>query len=213
MCYHSKQTQNAVTVAHRFKADIVSPQMEVFVTSSHWNGYDYPKTPVITNQDLSQIQLFHWGLIPNWSKEESIRQYTLNAKIETLDEKPSFKHHQDHRCLVLANGFFEWQWLDAKGKKKQKYEIGIANDAPFAFAGIWSEWLDPSTGELKKTYAIVTNEAQGVMRKIHNSKLRMPIILRPDQEQAWLAGDHKDHFLESEIDWVTHTENLQGSLF
>lgn len=213
MCYHSKQTQKATKLENRFKAKVINPQQTALVTSNHWNGFDFPLTPVITNTDPKHIQLYHWGLIPSWADDESIRQVTLNAKIETLDEKASFKDHNSHRCLVLANGFYEWQWIDPKGKKKQKYDVGIKDDEPFAYAGIWSEWVDASTGEISKTYSIVTTEAQRIMRDIHNSKLRMPVVLRPDQEKSWLSGDNKDNYIDTEVELIGTTENLQLGLF
>ncbi|MBU2912709.1 SOS response-associated peptidase [Reichenbachiella agariperforans] len=213
MCYHSKQTQNATKIEKRFKAKLADPKEKALVTSSHWNGYDFPKTPIITNLDPGQIQLYHWGLIPSWADDESIRQVTLNAKIETLDEKASFKEHASHRCLVLANGFYEWQWLDSKGKRKQKYEVGIEGDAPFAFAGVWSEWVDTGSGEVVHSYAIVTTEAQHIMRDIHNTKLRMPVVLRPEQEKAWLSGDDKDNYIDTGVELFGRTENLQLGLF
>jgi putative SOS response-associated peptidase YedK len=75
-------------------------------------------------------------LIPAWAKDKTIQQYTLNAKIETLNEKPSFKNNIKNRCLVIADGYYEWQWLDPKGKNKQKYLITLTSEEPFAFAGI-----------------------------------------------------------------------------
>lgn len=213
MCYHTKQTQEENKVKRRFAATMMYPEQAGLLTSSHWNGYDFPRTPVITNEAPSQIQFYHWGLIPTWANDESIRMSTLNAKIETLDEKPSFQEHETHRCLVLADGFYEWQWLDAKGKKKQKYEVGLKEGSLFAFAGLWSAWTDPASGEQIHSYSIVTTEAQRVMREIHNSKLRMPVILQPEQEKAWLAGDDKDQYIDTEVELVGKTENLQLGLF
>ncbi|MCV9388237.1 SOS response-associated peptidase [Reichenbachiella ulvae] len=213
MCYHTKQTQEENKVKRRFAATMMYPEQAGLLTSSHWNGYDFPRTPVITNEAPSQIQFYHWGLIPTWANDESIRQSTLNAKIETLDDKPSFQTHETHRCLVLADGFYEWQWLDAKGKKKQKYEVGLKEGGLFAFAGLWSAWTDPASGQVLHSYSIVTTEAQRVMREIHNSKLRMPVILQPEQEKAWLAGDDKDKYIDTEVELVGKTENLQLGLF
>jgi len=95
-----------------------------------------PKTPVIAHNKPGTIQPFTWGLIPFWLKDNTIQQYTLNAKIETLAEKPPFKNAINNRCLVIADGFYEWQWLDQKGRSKQKYLITLPNNALFAFGGI-----------------------------------------------------------------------------
>ena len=111
---------------------------------------------------------------------------TLNARIETIEEKPAFKDVVSQRCLVIANGFYEWQWLDSKGKNKIKYEIGLENDELFAFAGLYSNWINKETGEVKNTFTIVTTEANQLMSKIHNIKKRMPIILKREDEEKWL---------------------------
>jgi putative SOS response-associated peptidase YedK len=128
----------------------------------------------------------HWGLIPHWAKDDHIRKYTLNARIETIEEKVSFKDSVNNRCLIIADGFFEWQWLDAKGHKKQKYRLHLPNDELFELAGLWSEWTDTSSGEIIKTYSILTTDANELLGKIHNSKKRMPILVANDKE--WLQG-------------------------
>lgn len=116
MCYHSKQTKSAQELKHRFKATFFE---EEEYTPTIYNGFSFPKTPVITNADTHNIQLFNWGLIPPWAKDKDIRKNTLNARYETLSEKPSFKSSLKNRCIVLSDGFYEWQWLDEKGKNKQ----------------------------------------------------------------------------------------------
>lgn len=153
------------------------------------NGFKHPNTPVITNKLPNQVQFFNWGLIPSWAKDRDIQNSTLNARAETLQEKPSFKNSLQNRCLVFADGFYEWQWLDAKGKQKQPYLITLENEMPFAFAGIWNEWMNPSNGEMLKTYAILTVTADPFMSRIHNSKLRMPWILSEAEEKIYLSGN------------------------
>lgn len=192
MCFHSKQSKSATEVQNRFKAVIDNP-IE-FKAQNHINGFDFPKTPVILDEKPDIITHLNWGLIPSWSKDEEIRKYTLNAKIETLEEKPSFKNSINKRCLVIANGFYEWQWLDTKGKNKVKYEIGVENEELFTFAGLYSEWVNNITGEIRKTYSIVTTEANPLMAEIHNIKKRMPVILKPEDEQKWLEHSSVDNF-------------------
>ena len=101
--------------------------------------------------------------------------------------------------MVIADGYYEWQWLDTKGKNKQKYLITLTSEEPFAFAGIWSEWIDINTGELIKTYSIITTEANDLMAEIHNNKKRMPIILNNDNELLWLNGKDYNLFKKPEI--------------
>ena len=186
MCFHSKQSKDATTVQNRFKATIKDTAL--FNSQSEFNGFTFPKTPIITNAEPQIIQHFNWGLIPSWSKDNSIRAYTLNARIETITEKPSFKNYIQNRCLILADGFYEWKWLDSKGKNKQKYLITLPNEELYAYAGIYSEYTDQETGETINSYSIVTTEANALMSEIHNIKKRMPIILKPEDESNWLNG-------------------------
>jgi len=184
MCFHSKQGKEAQTLQKRFNA-----QVDVVLdttTSEEYNGFSFPKTPVITDIKPEIITHYNWGLIPSWSKDMDIRKYTLNAKIETIHEKPSFKNSVNKRCLVLADGFYEWEWLDSKGKKKQKHLISLPDSGAYAYAGIWSEWIDKQTGEVQNTYSILTTEANTLMSEIHNNKKRMPVILRQEDETRWL---------------------------
>ena len=192
MCFHYKQTKSAAALQNRFKATVDNP-LE-FRLQNHINGFEFPKMPVIIDESPQIITHYTWGLIPAWAKDSAIQKYTLNAKIETLHEKPSFKNSVNKRCLVIADGYFEWQWLDAKGKNKQKYEIGLPNEELFAFAGLYSHWVDKNTGELKKTYTILTTEANPLLAAIHNSKKRMPVVLQREDESKWLQHEPIEHF-------------------
>lgn len=184
MCFHSKQSKEASEVQNRFNAKLDKPNL--FKVQNNINAFDFPKTPVIIDTNPNIITHYNWGLIPSWSADDEIKKMTINARIETINEKPSFKHYINQRCLIIANGFYEWQWLDSKGKQKIKYEIGIGNDDLFAFAGLYSQWTDKSTGEIRDTYTMVTTEANELMSRIHNIKKRMPIILKPEDEKKWL---------------------------
>jgi putative SOS response-associated peptidase YedK len=184
MCFHTIQNKLAVQVERRFKAKI--RDKKEFATHEHVNGFTFPKTPIITNEHPEVIEHYNWGLIPHWAKDDQIKSMTLNARIETLEDKPSFRDVVSQRCLVIANGFYEWQWLDSKGKNKVKYEIGIDNEELFAFAGLYSHWIDSHTGIIKNTYTILTTEANPLMAEIHNHKKRMPVILHPEDEHRWL---------------------------
>lgn len=186
MCFHSKQSKSAQELKLRFKAKF---ENEEEYRPTQYNGFQHPKTPIITNEENNTIQLYNWGLIPHWANDDSIKKFTLNAKSETIHEKPSFKNAVQNRCLILIDGFYEWKWLDAKGKNKQKYLITLPNNEVFAFAGLYSHWLDKNNGEIIKTYTILTTEANELMSEIHNTKKRMPIILSSTNEINWLQGD------------------------
>jgi len=117
----------------------------------------------------------------------------LNARIETLNEKPSFKDVIQNRCLIIADGFYEWQWLTKSGSRKQKYLITLPKEELFAFAGLYSEWTD-SEGAVLNSYTMVTTQANELMSEIHNTKQRMPIILKQEDEQHWLNGEDYNGF-------------------
>lgn len=175
MCYQTKITKKKEELERHFDAKITG--LDQFDPSEVIKAFDFPKTPVITDQDEHEIKLYQWGLIPYWADASWNRNYTLNARIETLDKKPSFKNIVNNRCLILVNGFYEWQHV---GGAKIKYEIGFDNEL-FALAGLYDHWADT------KTYTVVTTEAQGVMKEIHNTKLRMPFALYSQAEmRAWL---------------------------
>jgi putative SOS response-associated peptidase YedK len=151
------------------------------------SGFDFPKMPVITNEQPEQLQHYQWGLIPSWVKSldeaEKMRSYTLNARSNTVFEKSSFRQAiRKRRCLVPADGFYEWR--EYKGKK-YPYYIYLKNRDIFSFAGIWDEWINHETGEILKTFSILTTEANHLMEQIHNTKKRMPVILPKEQEKTW----------------------------
>jgi len=184
MCYNTRITKPAEELEKRFNATFENKdQLQI---PSVFNAFTFPQTPVITNNHIDKIQLFNWGLIPPWAKDITIRKNTLNARIETIHEKPSFKSVLNKRCLVIADGFYEWQWLDDKGKQKQKYELVLPNEEIFGFAGLWNAWVDKETGEIINTYTILTTQANELMSKIHNTKKRMPIIIKKGFEKDWL---------------------------
>lgn len=186
MCFHSKQTKGAKELKNRFKAEF--PNEGEYAPQVNLNGFEHPSTPIITNSSPDEIQLFQWGLIPHWAKDTSIQNSTLNARIETLNEKPSFESIITQRCLILADGFYEWKWHDKKGKNKEKYLISIPDNEAFAFAGLWSKWIHPINQQTINSYTIITTEANELMAEIHNSTKRMPVILNKKHERTWLNG-------------------------
>jgi putative SOS response-associated peptidase YedK len=148
----------------------------------NYNAAPSQLLPVITNdQQHNHLELMDWGLIPHWAKERKTGYSMINARVETLLEKPTFKHaFRAHRCIIPANGFFEWQTTESG---KQPYYI-FSNDQPIlALAGIYDLWVDPESGQTTKTYSILTTAARGIMEKIHD---RMPVILSKSDEQNWL---------------------------
>lgn len=182
MCYHYDAAGNKKALS-RFS--FLKKGAE-YVAIENANGFSHPKMPVISNKKSSEIQLFEWGLIPNWADEtraNELKKSTLNAKSETLFELPSFKESTSKRCLVLAESFYEWR---TEGKRKIPYQIFVKEQEVFAMGGIYSEWKNPKTGEIKNTFSIITVPANDMMAYIHNTKLRMPLIIPQNQELEWL---------------------------
>ncbi|PKM11146.1 MAG: hypothetical protein CVV13_10320 [Gammaproteobacteria bacterium HGW-Gammaproteobacteria-3] len=125
----------------------------------------------------------HWGLIPSWSKDASISSHLINARAETVAEKPSFRvAYQHRRCLIPATGFYEWQQLEAG---KQAYHVHYPDNRVFAFAGLWEYWQGGQ--ETVYSCAIITTAADAVMMPIH---ARMPIIIAPEDYPVWLDSSN-----------------------
>ena len=165
-------------------------QPTLFEPQHHVSGFNFPKMPVVLHREAGpELDYFYWGLIPRWAKNEEfakgIRSKTLNARSETITEKPSFRSAvKTNRCLIPATGFYEWHTTSAK--LKIPHYIYLESKEPFAFAGIYEEWLNHATGELVPTYSIITTAANPMMAHIHNSKGRMPVILPKAQENLWI---------------------------
>jgi putative SOS response-associated peptidase YedK len=115
----------------------------------------------------------------------------LNARIETLEQLPSFKDASANRCLIPATCFYEWRH---EGTLKKPYRISSTEDEIFSFAGIYSDWTNPVTGDTQRTYSLITTEANACMEFIHNTKKRMPVILHSQDESTWLKGSPISNF-------------------
>src|SRR3990170_4558902 len=145
-------------------------------------------SPVVTvKEDNRVLIMMRWGLIPFWAKEASIGYKMINAKSETIAEKPSFrKPFKEKRCLVLADGFYEWTKTDKKNKVP--FRFVLKTKKPFAFAGLWDAWKSPE-GEILLSFTIITTTANELMEPIHD---RMPVILHEKDESLWLDPEFKD---------------------
>ena len=139
---------------------------------------------VIANGETRVLELFKWGLIPSWAKDPQIGNRMINARAETLAEKPSFRTAlKKRRCLILANGFYEWK---REGKSKTPMYIQMKDGRPFAFAGLWEAWKSPDDREAWiKSCTIITTEPNALMEKIHD---RMPVILPLKAYDLWLSS-------------------------
>jgi putative SOS response-associated peptidase YedK len=165
------------TLAERFQIDDT--------LSSIAAGYNIAPTQgvatVLVEDGKRKLEMLHWGLIPSWADDPSIGNKMINARAETVAQKPPFrKAFRNHWCLVLADGFYEWQ-KTANGK--QPYYIRMQDDSPFAFAGLWESRKD---GSEVRSATIITTDANDAVASIHN---RMPVILHPEDYALWLDPD------------------------
>ena len=170
MCYNlsllnpafSKHFESLLTFNETYKTEPVY----------YKNAFALPTHPVITNTLPVCIQEYTWGLIPFWVKSEtdaeSIRMKTMNARADTIFEKPSYRDAIiQRRCLIPADGFFEWRYF--KGKK-YPYYIQMKNHQVFSIAGIWDVWENPNSKEKEHTFSVITCKANPLLEKIHNKK-------------------------------------------
>ena len=128
------------------------------------------------------VHMARWGLVPSWSRDLSLGARMINAPAEEIDDKPVFREaFKGQRCLVPANGFYEWQ---TRGARKQPYKIGLRNGALCAFAGLWERWT-PEVGDPVETFTIITTRANRLVSEVHE---RMPVIIAPADYQRWLSA-------------------------
>lgn len=143
----------------------------------------------LPGKNSRQLDMLRWGLIPSWAKDMKIGYKMINARVETLAQKPSFRAaFKKRRCLIAADGFYEWHHA---GKAKQPIYLHLKNGAVFAFAGLWESWLSPE-GNPVESCTIITTSPNELIREIHD---RMPVILPPEQYETWLQDSTPDHCL------------------
>jgi putative SOS response-associated peptidase YedK len=157
--------------------------------------------PVITSANPNTLQFFKWGLVPNWSLDQSTAINMINARAETITEKIHFKHCiKNQRCLIPADGFFEWKKV---GKTKKPMRFTLLDKDLFAFAGLWDRWENKETGESLNTCTILTTQANKLVAPTHD---RMPVILRKDLERLWIAEDINDMQVQSLLKPFDHSQ-------
>lgn len=179
MCGRYSFTQRKEKIEKRFSVEVPStwkPRFNIAPTQI---------VPVITNKKKTALSFFRWGLIPSWSLNESTGSNLINARSETVLTRSPFKQIiNSHRCLILADGFFEWK---NSGKKKQPYRFTLNTDDAFAFAGLWDSWENGD--DVINSFTIITTSANSLVSEVHD---RMPVILRKEDELAWLNNDLSD---------------------
>lgn len=166
--------------------------VESFTRTEHrYNVAPTQKVTVVRNTgEHNTLVPMKWGLIPSWSKDASIASHTINARCETVAEKPSFRHAiKYNRCIIPISGFYEWTH---SGGKKTPHYIYLSDNSPMSLAGIWEHWKSPE-GEELETFSILTTAANSLIQPLHD---RMPVILQPSDYDLWLSKNvHNPHEL------------------
>jgi putative SOS response-associated peptidase YedK len=200
MCGIATNTKPKKAIEDKFSAAFKAQWQPIFAAKA----FAQHTLPIITNKNTNEIILAKWGLIPSFINTEmdaaNIRVNTINARSETIFEKPSFKNNIiNNKCLILVDGFVEYQH---NNKDKQAFYIQIQNQELFAFAGIYNVWQNDIT------FSIVTVPANELMSEIHNSKLRMPLILKNEDEQKWLQSNSENEI--SNLFYQYDTNKMQA---
>ena len=170
---------------------IIEERFDVEVDESNYkpsyNCAPSQNLAVISNVIPGKLSFFRWGLIPFWAKDPSIGNKLINARAETVIQKPSFKNSfKRKRCLILSDGFYEWKKVEEKDKIP--YRVFLKNETLFSMAGIWDTWKD-SEGKPIHSFAIITTSPNELMKNIHQ---RMPVILNKNDEKNWLENNNTD---------------------
>ncbi len=184
MCGRFFLAQNLEVLKHEFAINKVSCPY-----TPNFNIAPTQKVALVVRNGENILTSMRWGLIPRWAKDERIGAKMINARAETIASKPSFKQaFLNRRCLILADGFYEWgKGIDTK--KKQPFAVRLRSKRPFAFAGLWDEWKKEG-GEIKgnretiRSCTIITTDPNSLVQKLHD---RMPVILRKEDEGIWLS--------------------------
>lgn len=181
MCGRYALTSPPEIIAERFRL-LWTPEL-----APHYNIAPGQMIPVVREAGEGRaLASLKWGLIPSWAREATIAMKLINARGETLAEKPAFRSaYRQRRCLIPADAFYEWK---AVAGRKQPYCIRLRDDGPFGMAGLWERWTDPS-GQAVESCTIVTVAANALIADLHD---RMPLIVAPDDYDAWLAAESRE---------------------
>jgi putative SOS response-associated peptidase YedK len=199
MCGRFTQRADAKRIAREFKV------AEVPAVEARYNVA--PTQDVLAvrqSPDGREATFYQWGLVPSWAKDSSMGARLINARSETVQEKPSFREaFKKRRCIIPADGFYEWQRTDGR---KQPFFFRMRDERPFGFAGLWERW-EGEGGHVINSCAILTTEANELLRPVHD---RMPVILHPDDYEMWLEADARQLDLVKEVLRPYPAEEMMG---
>jgi len=189
MCGRFAQRSDPKRLAQEFKVAEVPP------VEARYNVAPTQKILAVRQSATGrEMTFFKWGLVPAWAKDTSMGARLINARSETVREKPSFREaFKRRRCVIPADGFYEWR---REGSKKQPFFFRMRDERPFGFAGLWERWEMEGRDQAINSCTILTTEANEVLRPMHD---RMPVILHPDDYSLWLEGDERERALLGEL--------------
>jgi putative SOS response-associated peptidase YedK len=202
MCFYNSKSKRALALAKRYgvKTDIIEMAKQILEEQKYRiNAFTHPACPIITNG--ANVEIANWGLIPHWTKTpenaKKIRNMTINARSETVFEKPAFRTSIfSKRCLVPSTGYFEFHHSE---NTVTPYYIFLKNDEIFSLGGIYEQWCNPQTEEITQTFSILTVPANELCAKIHNggkTPFRMPLIIERENEKLWLDTSLKNTVIQ-----------------
>jgi putative SOS response-associated peptidase YedK len=190
MCYHKQD--KALKGSLEAHYDAILRDID-YRPTYYENAFDFKASPVLTLERPKELLMYRWGLIPWWTKSVEdgvrLRTQTLNCISEEMYEKSSFRDSakENKRCLIPCTGFFEWRWDNVdKPKNKTPYFIRSKQQEIFSIGGLYSSWRDKKSNEEILSYTVLTTKANPFMSKIHNSKLRQPVLIKKEFEKDWL---------------------------
>lgn len=212
MCYKFKEPEDTITIKMAFDAEF--PELGELLSGREHFGFTHPQCPIIMDDAPNTVVYAKWGLIPAWAAAQDPKEFykkanTLNAKIEEVHQKASYKKSIDSRCLILAQEFVEYKHVDVGRKTPEKvpYRIFTKDRMPFAIAGLYNI----INGE--PTFTLLTTEANELMAEIHNSAKRMPVVLTRDEQKLWLQRDRLEPYhnrTEIELDAIPYHDAGAG---
>lgn len=183
MCGRSSITKTEKEIEERFNATFYSDELERYNPLPNYNVAPTHMHPLITSVEADRLRIYRWGLVPFWAKDEKVGYNLINARIESLMEKASFKNLiSSKRCIVPMDGFYEWK---TSGKEKQPFRIFTKDQEIFSVAGLFDSWSKPD-GSLLHSFTIITLPANEFMQEVHD---RMPAILTTAAEKEWLQSE------------------------
>ena len=205
MCYRTSNVAALNTLKERYRATFSDPGS--YKPYFHLAAFSHPYLNILTAESPGEFRPYTWGLIPPWEKSMDTATKRMlncaNARGEEIAEKPSYRDawRKSQRCIIPVTGIFESHTLEKPVGKAESipYFIKLKSEPIFSLGGLYNDWIDRSTGEIHRTFTILTVEANTLMKRIHNTKGRMPLILLQQNESTWLNKDNDLQYINGMI--------------